>query len=48
MTGYDCHVEGLTHLLTMGGSDRYRYGSPLARAMLEETRLKMVSHICQS
>ena len=44
-TGYISHVEGLTHLLTMRGSDRYGYRSPLARSMLEETRLKAVCHI---
>lgn len=38
IVGYYSHVEGLTHLLTMRGSDRYRRASPLARDMLHETR----------
>lgn len=44
MIGYSSHVEGLTNLIIMRGSDRYRSCSPLARAMFEETRLKTVSH----
>lgn len=38
--GYNSHVEVLTYLVTLRGSDQYRYSSPLARAMFEETRLK--------
>ena len=44
MTGYRSHIEGLKHLLAMRGPDRCRYGSPLERAILEETRLKAASH----
>ena len=47
ITGYTSHVEGLTHLIIMRGSDKYRRCSPLARAMFEETRLKTVSHVRQ-
>ncbi|CAF9925376.1 MAG: hypothetical protein ALECFALPRED_003124 [Alectoria fallacina] len=40
IVGYNSHVEALTHLLTMRGSERYRYDSALAQAIFEETRLK--------
>lgn len=48
IVGYYSHVEGLTHLLTMRGSDRYRRASPLARDMLHETRSRTVSQDCLS
>ena len=39
---YNSHVEGLTNLITMRGVDQYRYSSSLARAVLEEMRMRVV------